>query len=107
MRYLSYFCLGKGGYMWQLQYLLIGFYEEQFTFSTSFKIYARGLVVAIVRVIGLWEALVEQNDERVTALAQRACNLLLAFRDGCGDMYHAFLGFCYARSFLRIDLLLG
>lgn len=63
-----------------------------------------GLVVLVVRAVGLGETLGEQDDERAAGFAQGATDLLLALGYSSTDMYDAVLSSREAFVTVGVDL---
>lgn len=63
-----------------------GFDKEESAGSTSLEIDALGFEIFIVRAVGLWETVFEEDDKREAGFAESAGNGLLAFGDSGGNI---------------------
>lgn len=63
-----------------------GFYKQESAGSTSLEIDALRFEILIVGIVGLGEAILEEDDKRETGFAERAGNGLLAFGDSGGNI---------------------
>ena len=73
-----------------------GFDEQEFFGSTSFEIDTLGFEVFIVGIVGFWEAVFKENDQRITGFTEGTGDDFLSFGDGCGNEDGTISGLCEA-----------
>ena len=67
---------------------------------------ASGFVIALMRVAGLGEAVLQEDDHRIAGSAQRSADLFLALGDGGTDEHRTVVGITEAGFALGVDLCL-
>lgn len=99
MREMACFALHFVHNLRYLYALFDGLNQQQLARRTSLEIHALGLEIASMRTVLRREAILQQDNQRMTGFPKRSAYLLLAFRYGRRDENRTVSGFCQALVF--------